>query len=399
MNFLLWVSTRRKKKMSTPQKPKKVTPFVDYIPAELRENKTWEIVYYALDPHTNTLKIKRNRVRPLKSVSERRKLGKRMVLEVNKRLGRGWNPFINEDEFRGYTRFSQVCKIFLDRTEKEVRNNDKRPDTLRSYASFLKNFQFFLSEIGESDMFALKFEHSLLRDFIDHIYYDRENSARTRNNYLHFFNTFSEWMIRRQYISKNPTLRIEPLPVSRKTRIVIPDEVLKHIFEYLKKVSPQYHILCLMCYYCLIRRTEMTKIRVRDIILKNSVIYITSETAKNKKNLPVTIPDILLPELANHLKKANNQDFVFGTNFLPGPASIHPKKISDQWDKLRSKLNLPQEYQWYSLKDTGITNLLKAGVPLISVRDQARHHSSNQTDAYTPKEILAANTDIREAKI
>ena len=121
--------------------------------------------------------------------------------------------------------------------------------------------------------------------------------------------------------------------------------------------------------------------------------------SKNKKSMPVTIPDVLIPFLVEHLKKAQMGDFVFSEDYLPGAVQLAPKKISDEWVKVRSVLKLPKKYQWYSLKDTGITNMLKVGVPTIAVRDQARHHSIIQTEAYTPKEILKANIDIKSVKI
>ena len=92
-------------------------------------------------------------------------------------------------------------------------------------------------------------------------------------------------------------------------------------------------------------------------------------------------------------------DYLFSESYLPGAVQLAPKKISDEWVKIRTALKLPKKYQWYSLKDTGITNMLKAGVPTIAVRDQARHHSIIQTEAYTPKEILKANVDIKSVKI
>jgi len=375
------------------------TPLVDYIPAELRENKTWEIVFYAVDPKTGKLKIKRHRVRKLKSITERRKLARRMVHELNKKLLNGWNPFILKGETKSFTKFTDTVKIYLLRIEKQVNNNDLRPDTLRAYTSYLKNLTEYLNQIGQSEMFCIKFTENVVRDFIDHIYFERNNSARTRNNYLKFLNTFSDWMVKQKYLSTNPTLNIDLARESKKKRTIINRNDLNQIFDHLKVEDRGFLVCCMVCYYCLIRRTEMTKLKVSDIYLDNNVIHIPDDVSKNKKGMPVTIPDELLPRLIMHISKAQAGDFLFSKNFEPGSVPLNPKKISDSWGKLRKKLNLPNEYQWYSLKDTGITNLLKAGVPLIVVRNQARHHSSEQTDTYTPKDILTANERIMKAKI
>lgn len=385
--------------MSSTQNQKSTISFVDFVPAELRENKRWEIVYYVLDPFTQKLKRKVNRVRPLQSITERRKLAKRMVLAINRKLERGWNPFINEKQSKAFVKFTDACEVFLSRTEKEVKAGDKRADTLRSYKSFINNICDYLVDINEGKMFVLKFNTELVRDFLDVVYYDRDNSARTRNNYLNFIKTLSEWFIRNGYLAKNPTHRIELVRAAKKVRTVFPEHILKEVFTAMETKNRSFYILNLVAYYCLIRRTELTKLRVRDVLLKNGIIYVTSETAKNKKNMPVTIPDVLMPFLAEHLQTAQLDDFLFSENYSSGNMKLKPKKISDEWSKLRKELKLPNKYQWYSLKDTGITNLLKAGVPLIAVRDQARHHSSIQTDAYTPREILVANQNIKSAQI
>lgn len=385
--------------MSLPKNPRNVICLLDFVPAELKENKTWKIVYYVKCPVEGKLKRKENRVRPLKSIVERRKIGRKMVLEINKKLERGWNPFLNENETKGFVKFTDAANLFLERTKKEVNNDDKRVDTLRSYTSFLTNIKSYLKEINKEDMFVIMFTNDLVRDFLDVIYYDRGNSARTRNNYLNFIKTFSEWLIRLKYISRNPTLRIELIKEKTKERQTIPDKTLEDIFDYLSKQKPNYYVLCLVGYYCFIRRTELTKIKVSDVIFKNGVIYVNQNVSKNKKSMPVTIPDVLTPFLAKHLQYANNNDFLFSENYMPGTKQLKPKKISDDWVKIRSILKLPKKYQWYSLKDTGITNMLKIGVPTLSVRDQARHHSIVQTEAYTPKEIIKANIDIRSVSI
>ena len=56
-----------------------------------------------------------------------------------------------------------------------------------------------------------------------------------------------------------------------------------------------------------------------------------------------------------------------------------------QWDKVRKKYGFRKEVQFYSLKDTGITDMLNAGVPAIKVRDQARHSDLRITEIYTAR--------------
>ena len=68
------------------------------------------------------------------------------------------------------------------------------------------------------------------------------------------------------------------------------------------------------------------------------------------------------------------------------------KAFRDYWTRvLRKELKFSDRYKFYSLKDTGITNMLRANTDVLSVRDQARHSSILITDMYTPKDIQSAN--------
>ncbi|WP_109852825.1 site-specific integrase [Aquimarina sp. AU58] len=382
--------------MSISKKITKASMFIDYVPAELRENKTWEIVYYCKNPFTDKLQIKRNRVRPLKSIVERRKLAKRMVATINNKLQKGWTPWITEKNAKSFHKVTDILKQYLSKTQKEVNKNQKSEDTLRTYRSYVKIINEYLQMIDKPSLFAIKFDIELVTDFIDYVYHDRDNSARTRNNYLGFLKNITTYMVDRRYIKQDPCLHLKNIPVEPKKRVYIKENYRNTIFEYFNENNKNFYTLCMSCYYCLIRRTELTKLRVGDVMLINNVIYIESSVAKNNKSQPVTIPDILVPHLAKHLSKANNSQYLFSAdNFAPGDTQLKPKKISDTWAKMRREANLPPSIQWYSLKDSGITDLLLNGVELLRVRDQARHHSISQTEDYIPKELLRADKKIK----
>jgi hypothetical protein len=41
-----------------------------------------------------------------------------MVSELNKKLDRGWNPLLNDNEIRGFVKFSDASRLFLERCKK-----------------------------------------------------------------------------------------------------------------------------------------------------------------------------------------------------------------------------------------------------------------------------------------
>lgn len=82
------------------------------------------------------------------------------------------------------------------------------------------------------------------------------------------------------------------------------------------------------------------------------------------------------------------------TGFVPVKQRSE-KMFRDWWaHHLRKDLKLSAQYKFYSLKDTGITNMLRH-YDVLSVRDQARHSSILMTDIYTPHDIQEANDLIK----
>jgi integrase len=138
----------------------------------------------------------------------------------------------------------------------------------------------------------------------------------------------------------------------------------------------------------MVRNTELGKMSVKMINLEQNNIFIPKEISKNKKDEFITIPSDFKPIIEKHIAGANAEDFLFSKNkFLPGQKQMSIKKIYIQWLKLQQKLDLKKEYQFYSLKDTGITDLFLLGIPAIKIRDQARHSSIQITELYTPKNM------------
>ncbi|MCG8831413.1 tyrosine-type recombinase/integrase, partial [Tenacibaculum finnmarkense] len=310
------------------------------------------------------------------------------------------NSPIQEQEPPKKVKLFEVFDNYLHQIEQQTKKDSLRPDTLRAYTSYIKNLKVYLIAKKQENAAVSYFNEKFCRDFLDMIFYERKNSARTHNNYLGFISLFNRWLIKRDYLKVDFTGNIDNIKVSEKRRTIIPLKERTEIFNHLEKDNKHYFALCYTAFYCLIRRTELSKLKVADVILKNGIISIPADVSKNRKSQVVTIPNQLIHVLIEHLKYAKNDDFLFSDdNFKPGETQLEPKKISDTWSKYKKQLKFSNSYQWYSLKDTGITNYLHLGVPTIDVRNQARHYSIKQTEEYLPKTILKASTNIQKAKL
>jgi integrase len=375
--------------------PSKTIPFIDYVPAEVKETTgdNWRIVFYARKPGTDQMVRFRRRVKKVTGYQNRMRYGKRICVEINRKLQDGWSPFINEYAKQEYKLFSEVLALYIEQSERKFKDGLLRKDTLRAYISFALNITIYLESKNKQDMFTVEVTKKLITEFLDYIYYDKKRTSRTSNNYLSFWRTFTLYMIDREYLGNNPTTGILPRKVGKKKREVIPSKSRNEIFEYFAEKNPEFLTLSLCVYFCFIRRTEISKLKVKHIDLVGDTIFIPKEISKNGKDGVVTIPKKLKTLLATHLSKAVNEDFLFSNDdFTPGKIQVAPKKISDAWLKMKKDLVMKNEYQFYSLKDTGITQLFLLNVPVIKIRDQARHHDIKITETYTPRNYVCDDT-------
>jgi integrase len=381
--------------MPNPKNSPSRIPFIDYEPAEIKETTgtNWRIVFRCRIPGTNKMKRFRHRVKKMASARDRLRYAKRICVEINKKLERGWSPFAEESSYKEYRLLFSALDKFLANFQEMERRGDLRAPSLKAYTSHIKMLKQYLANQDKENMLCVEFTKPFVSKYLEHVYYDKKRSPRTVNNYLAFCRYLATLMVDREYLPINTITKIQPLTEGKKIREIIDDETRVKIFNELLATNPRFLVCCLTVYYCFIRRTELTKLQVKHVQLAQAVINVPATISKNKKDDIVTVPKSLIPYLVDHIKGANQNDYLFSNRHLmPGETAVQPKYISDQWAKLRRKLGFKETYQFYSLKDTGITKLFMMGIPTIKIRDQARHYDITITEKYTPRNFNRDDT-------
>lgn len=241
-----------------------------------------------------------------------------------------------------------------------------------------------------------QFDRKFCVSFLDYVFIERNNGAQTRNNYLGFLKTFSGFLVEKGFLKTRPTEGIAPISkrLYKKGRTVIPLDIVGKIADYCKIYEKNFLLACYLLYYCFIRPVEMTRLKIKYINIKDCTIFIPGECSKNHLDQTVTVPKkVLLYAIEIGVMSAPQEDYIFSYNLRPGKAQIDPKHFRDHWDNVRRALNLKPEWKFYSLKDTGITEMCDNNMATIVVRDQARHSSLAITDIYT-RHNVKANKDI-----
>jgi len=363
-----------------------VASAIQYTLPVYRETKDCKYIeFYAFDPSKGRLRRKRIKTNRIKGVVKCRQYVRDLIKRITEQLNRGWNPWIAKDASDLHI-FSDILDRFQTHIEKMLESGYYRKETYNGYKSYLKILRMYSTKI-KPIYYAYQFDRTYCVEFLDYVFIKRDNGAQTRNNYLHFLRLFSGFMVEKGYVKTRPSEGISPISkrLYKKERTVIPVESVAKITGYCKEHDRHFLLACHLLYYCFIRPVEMVRLKIGDFNLKAGTITIPASCSKNKKKQTVTVPKkVLKYALELGIFSEPVQYYIFSDRLRPGRNEIDPKIFRDHWGKLRGPLGLRKEWKFYSLKDTGITEMLKSkAVKTIEVRDQARHSSLSITDIYT----------------
>lgn len=370
--------------------PKNQT-LLNFRPAELHQGKEWFVFYYVLNPATEKLDRKKIKINRIKGIAERRKFANQIIQEINKKLYGGWNPYLEESAPRGFTPLKEVMEIFYRSKEREL-----RADSLRSYRSFIDIFGKWLDDTKRSQIFSAKFDKLDALEFMEFLYNVKKVSNKTWNNYKLFFSNLSNWMIEHKYAAVNHFGGIQKKKEGTKNRTVIDHEVRMMIQQHLEQTDYNFMMVCFLVFHSLIRPKEIAHLKPSNFDLQNQTIFISGEFSKNHNDRISTIPDILMPFLKKwDFNGASQNQYIFGTNYKPGNKPIDARRFTKKWDYLREALALDKEMKLYSLRDSGIIQMLNDGISPEEVRRQADHSSLEMTTVYTKHANPTGSEQIR----
>jgi integrase len=346
--------------------------------AQLCKGKEWYIYYYVINPSTEKLERKKIKLNFIKSIQERTKYANNLMRELNDKLYSGYNPFNEESNPRAYKILIDSIHVFLKTKEKELRS-----DSIRSYKSYISIFEEWLElkELRKIRCENFKKIHAV--EFMEWVYLSRKCSALTYNNYRLFFVTLWNWLKGHNYIVSNPFSDIQKKTQTQKQRIIIDPLTRTQILEHLEVHDYNFLILALLVFHALIRPKEICMLKPENFMLQKQIIEIPASVAKNKTSRLATIPNILMNYLMKwDFNKAMNNEYIFGKDFAPGKVPIDPRRFTKKWDNLRKELQLDENMKLYSLRDSGIVQMLQDGISPEEVMRQADHSSLEITTIY-----------------
>lgn len=368
------------------------------LPIYNPRSKEKVVTYYILDPESvldgnPRMKRMRKKFCSIKEKKTRDYEAKRFCEEVTKKLRQGWNPLMSDSSSKSFASIDDVFKRYTLYIYKSRKENQLTEKTFVDYSSRLRMFQQYINEY-EPICYVYQINQSYIEDYLSYLYVERDNSPRTRNNHLTWLSSFCNWMVGHAYLTENPCSKISNLRNGDKKRKCISHEDLARLSQYLEENNLFFLLACQFHYYTLIRPIEMTKVRVGDINVENQTVFVSHNDSKNHRDGMMTLPTVLMKQLIKLGVLSYPSDYyLFGKNFHPSKDKADSRIFREYWVKVRSALHFPNEYQFYSLKDTGITDSIDIN-GIIVTKDQARHQDVQTTNKYVGRDQLRAHPEL-----
>lgn len=359
-------------------------PVIPYIPAQLREFESgWVIEYHYINPETHVLQRHREKFQRIRkkmpSDEAARKMAKKICTERTKQLSSGWNPLMISNNNRMYTRLTDALDSFIKEKFREI-----RPDTKRVYKSQISMFKRWLTKEKLDHIYVKSFTASNADDYLTFQFVEEGKSACTYNNYLTFFRGLFNWFTEKSYCEKNPFDKLKNKKEEEKIRDVIPPEWDTKIMDYCYQYNPRLAFICMLVYSSFLRPAEICRIKIKDINLEKSAIYIDGKNAKNGHSRWAVLTKGTIQMIEEmHIMSCDPEWYLISDSLLPGVNKKETRTIDGYWSRMRKKIKMPLKYQLYSYRDTGIMWLKESGVPDYLIVKLTGHKNMGMLEKYT----------------
>lgn len=357
---------------------------------KLHTGKSWYIDFLAYDPAEGRMKRKKYTLDNIPTKTQRRIRAAELISSTLALLRTGWSPWVDASAARSYT----LLEVALGKYERYLERLS-RYQTRKMYQSRVNILREYNATLPIPIKYVYQFDKAFISGFLDYVYYERETTGRTRNNYKGWCSSLSSYFIEHAWLNENPAEKIRSIEETAKKRRALTQLELRTLKSYLSKIDKHYLLACMFEYYTFIRPTELSNVKIGDINLKEQSVYVPAEVSKNKRDGKVALNDTLIKMMLElEIFKYHSGCYLFGKKMLPSEKKASSEIFRRAWLKLRKELKWPDALQFYSLKDSGIRDLANSE-GIVIARDQARHTDVSTTNKYLTGRDLPVHDETK----
>lgn len=358
----------------------------NYKLAKVKHNKSGALVeYYATCSVTQQLKRVQIRVpRRFKTPNQINDWAERQVFQINNSLLSGSVYIAKPKKTKSYN----LGLLSAIKNQCEFIGKTSRYDTKRSYSSLYGVFEDFAKIEGYADHKFSKLDKEIVFAFSNYLITRRGVGNRTHNNYIDRLKAVINYIMSEydSILKVNPCVGFRKLKESNGDfNLPFTDAAKVEILEWFKVHDQQMYFYVQFMYFAWIRRTELMKLKIKHLNLKDRVIYLPSYLTKNGKNATVPIYDNLLEVILKmNLDRFNKECYVFGKGRTPSPTRFVKSDGFTLRHKICQQKTGTLNFGWtlYTWKDSGICAAYSAGMDIRTLQTNVRHYSLEQLEVY-----------------
>lgn len=371
--------------------------------------KSTVLSFYAYDPAAGRLKRKRIRIDRLGSKWFIRRREKEICARFTALLAQGWSPFsgtydvavtVSRRQMKSTMTLTEAVGRHNAYVSNEVRRKVMSEATAKTYLSYSRKL---LSQLDGS-VCAGDVDISHLAQFLDAIKAGG-SSPKYCNSLVGWLKTLFGWLSERGIVGENVATPLKTETLARQPgRPTLTEDERLELFRRLREIGHKEFLLaCMMEYYTLIRPNELYRVKVKMIDFVGQSILIPAEISKNRKTARVALPSVVADVMIElGVDRKDEECYVFGLGLKCGRKIGNAKQFGRFWtNHVVCKGGIYPELGerglvFYSLKNSGITDMLSAGIPSATVRDQARHQDLSTTEIYNRQSSLKTPDGLQD---
>lgn len=286
---------------------------------------------------------------------------------------------------------SQEWDKLIDDLAAEIKMRHYSPKTLKTYATWTRNFQLFtrnkdIPELSPSDV----------KEYMKFLAVTRKVSASSQNQAFNALLFFFRHVLKTDFGDHKDNVRAKR---SKYIPVVLSKE---EIASVINSLPYPYSLVVKLLYGCGLRLFECMKLRVDNFNFEAGIL--TVHDGKGQKDRCVPLPQLIIEELKaqlEHVKDVHQDDLKSGCagtfldHLLEKKYKNAPKELVWQWFFPARTLTFVAEekkYRRYHLHESHVQKAIKRAVTKAKITKRASAHTFRHSFA---THLLQANYDIR----
>ena len=255
-------------------------------------------------------------------------------------------------------------------------------NTIKSYRSDLKKFEFYLSKTSAKKLSFIGPE--IVREFL----YEQSKrvSAKTQGRIISTLKTFFNFLVLEKLINDSPIENIDYPKIDSKIPLILSTDEIDKIIScaFSKKFGLRNQTIIEIMYSCGLRVSEVTEMKISNIFFDESLIKILGKGNKERFIPLSSIAKKLLYNYITYNRKNLSQDkqfidIVFLNNRGKKLTRVMVYNIIND-AALEAKIN--KKISPHTLRHSFATHLIENGADIISIQKMMGHENVVTTEKY-----------------